>query len=182
MSAREGTGIIESPLALTLAIVGSVLLFVGGLGVVSFLMRDAPIASPRHRPAVMTLPRSTASGAASTTTTNEPARERPRPGSNERQSASTAVAPVFPGCFQEARGRDPSLASEAFVIARLDTRPGGGTITQLRLGRGGSPFLAACLRQQLVGAGFPAGADGLGEVTWRVRLEGGRAVLVEITE
>ena len=41
----------------------------------------------------------------------------------------------------------------------------------LRIGGAGSPFLAACLKQDLVGATFPAGADGEGEVRWRARLD-----------
>lgn len=185
MKTRDGTGIIRHPLALGLAVAGSVSVFILVLAVASFLLRDAPIASahrraPAHVPPPATTVTTTAGGA--TTTTTEPAKDRPAPGSNERHSASTAIAPVFPTCFRAARARDPSLANEVELIVRLDTRASGGTITSLRVGRGGSPFLAACLRQQLVGAGFPAGADGLGEVIWRARLDGDRAVLVEVSD
>lgn len=183
MSSREETGIIRHPLALGLAIAGSVSVFILVLAVASFLLRDAPIAAAQRRAPVAVAPRAmTGMTTGPTNPTTTPPPDRPALGSNERHSASTAIAPVFPACFRAARARDPSLANEVELLVRLDTRPSGGTITSLRVGRGGSPFLAACLRQQLVGAGFPAGADGLGEVTWRARLDGERAVLVEIPD
>lgn len=173
----EGAPLIRSPLALAVVTTLAVAAFVLVLAVAAFLLRDAPLGVRPPPARVVEVPRSTTG----TTTRPDPAgRERPPPGALERQSASTAVAPVFPGCYREARARDPSLAREVELLVGLDTRPGGGTITSLRVGRGGSPFLLACLREQLVGAGFPAGADGVGIVTWRARLEGDEAVLVEV--
>lgn len=175
MSAPSRSGIVRSPVALAVALVVSVSFFVLVLSVVSFVLRDAPLGAPRPQTTAVIQKPVTSSGAAADVAT-----QRPPPGSAERQSASTAVAPVFPGCVREARARDPSLANEVELIVGLDTKPGSGTITSLRMGRGSSPFLAACLRQHLVGAGFPAGADGQGVVRWRATVEGERAVLVEI--
>lgn len=172
----EDERLVRSPVALTVVTVLAVAVFVLSLSVAAFLLRDAPVGTPRAGTRVVERVRSQANGAEDTSATE---RQRPPLGALERQSASTAVAPVFPGCYREARARDPSLAREVDLLVGLDTRPGGGTITSVRLGRGGSPFLQACLRQQLVGAGFPAGADGAGVVVWRARLDGDKAVLVE---
>jgi hypothetical protein len=154
------------PLALLVASVVGSGLFVLGLGVATFLMRDVPLGGALPlRPALEGFPASSPE-------------ERLPPGFDERQSASTALAPLVPVCFAEAGARDPSLPEAVDIIATLDTRPGGGSIVAVRLGAS-SPFLAACLRKRLVGERFPAGADSYGEVRWRARVEAGRAVLEE---
>lgn len=165
-SARpEGRGF---PLALLVASVLAVLFFVLVFGVTTFLLRDLPV----YREARVVAP---------PPVEGPPAPEaRPRPGFDERQSASTVIAPVLPGCFREAGARDPSLPEVVEVIATLETAPGRGSVVSLRLGGATSPFLVACLRQRLVGASFPAGADGYGEVRWRARIEQGSAVLEDV--
>ncbi len=184
----SGARIIQSPVLLSIASLTCALLFVLGLAIAAFLLRDAPIAAPPRGAVVV--PRDVArplgplgvTTMKSPTATTKTAQKRPPLGVAERQSASTAVAPAFPDCYRDARKSDPSLAKEVELVVQLDAKPSGGTITGLHVGRGGSPFLAACLRRQLVGAGFPAGADGVGEVRWRARVEGDRGVLVEIAD
>lgn len=166
--------LVRSPLLLLVVTVLAVGLFIIVLAVAAFLLRNAPTSTrpPGHMEIAEPTTREPRAGEPSVKTD-------PPIGPRERQSASTALAPVFPACYREARARDPSLGREVDVTLGLDTRPTGGTITSLHVGRGGSPYLAACLRERLVGAGFPAGAHGRGEVTWRVTHDGDEAKLSE---
>lgn len=169
--------LVRSPLLLLGVSALAVGVFVLALSVAAFLLRHAPTATPGPQVTEPTRPTTMDPSGG-----EGPVNQRPAVGGLERQSASTLVAPVFPACYREARARDPSLAREVQLTLALDTRPTGGTITALHLDRGGSPYLAACLRAQLVGAGFPAASDGVGEVTWRVQLDGDTATLIEKPE
>lgn len=148
---------IRSPLALAAAILLAVTLFVVVLGSLAFLWQDHSFGAGQVR----------------SFDQQRAQAERVTPGPLEQQSAGTVAGPAFRNCEAEARRRDPSLGRELELFAELRTTEDGGVIHDVSLGRGNSPYLAACLASALEGARFPARSLTTGRVGWHLLITNG---------
>jgi hypothetical protein len=149
---------------LLVAITLSVLAFVFALSVSSFLLRDVHFVDPPPRASLQDPP--------------PPAVGPARPlGDAGLRSAMTAVAPLLPDCFAQARARDPSVPTAIVLRVELVASADSGEVRALRVVRGASPYLQHCFNERAIGARFPVDAPGEAIVRWRARVDEGRGVL-----
>jgi hypothetical protein len=163
-------------LPVTLASVAAGGLFIVGLAVAAFLLRDVhfvpPPAAPRPRPRPPPVVATEGDAGPSTIESTL--------GVEERRSARQVAAAFIPRCFATAREKDPSMPGRVQLHASLRADDASGTIVAVRMGHGASPYFDACISEALVGARFPVGEGGEAEVRWQVSVAGDQGVVEEL--
>ena len=144
----------------------SVTVFVMGLSVAAYLLRDVHFVDPP--------PRAGSQQSPDPATFTGPAR---RLGVEGLRSAKTAIAPLVPECLAQARAKDPSVPAAIVIRVELVAFSGTGVVRSLRVVRGSSPYLQHCFNESAVGARFPVDTPGEAIVRWRGTVVDGHGVL-----